>query len=208
MCSQRLPRPGKLCRECERELDRARLAANTVAGLAPLGPPLAAPAVEMLPADPAWPARLRSRASIAIAAAFAVGFAGAIVLYVGQGSAASAGDASVMLDRDVSAVKPRQFAPRTAAPAVSAATAEPRRSPVKRSSSEPPPVSVVVARAKGDETPRVLDRVLELSDALAHCASETYFERIVCEQRARSRYCDGANRMPQCAEETPRDPGN
>ena len=30
MCSQRLTRPGKLCRECERELQRARAAAASV----------------------------------------------------------------------------------------------------------------------------------------------------------------------------------
>ena len=62
MCSQRLPRPGKLCRECERELDRARLAANTVAGLAPLGPAFAPPTIEELPGEGASGARFRLRA--------------------------------------------------------------------------------------------------------------------------------------------------
>ena len=33
MCSQRLTRPGRLCRECERELDRARATAESAGNL-------------------------------------------------------------------------------------------------------------------------------------------------------------------------------
>lgn len=206
MCSQRLPRPGRLCRDCERELDRARLVANTVAGLAPLGPPLPVPAIEALPADAASPAR--SRAPIIVAMAFALGLAGAAVLLAGQRSTAPAHDASVMLDRDVSDVKPRMFAPpaRPATPHAPVAASVARPSPVTAGASTSPPASVAAA-PKAAKAPRALDRVLALSDALGQCASETFFARIACEQRARSRYCDGAGELPQCAHNAPRGTG-
>jgi len=215
MCSQRLPRPGKLCRECERELDRARLAANTVAGLAPLGPPLAPPTIEELPGNGAWTARLRPRAPIVAAVAFALGIAGAAVLYAAQGPAVSAQDGSVMLDRDVSHVTPRLFAPsqHPSAPAVVQVTApEAKPAPARVSAPRPAPVHVAAAppaeqAADATEVPRSLDRVLALSDALERCASEAFFERLACEQRARMRYCDGAGNLPQCARNAPRDTG-
>ena len=211
MCSQRLPRPGKLCRECERELDRARLAANTVAGLAPLGPPLAPPTIEELPGNGAWTARLRPRAPIVAAVAFALGIAGAAVLYAAQRPAVSPQDASVMLDRDVSHVTPRLFAP-PPRPAAPVAAPEAKSAPARASAPRPAPGHVAAAppaaqAAEATEVPRALDRVLALSDALARCASETFFERLACEQRARMRYCDGAGNLPQCARNAPRDTG-
>jgi len=36
MCSQRLPRPGRLCRECEREIDRERAAVEGFAAVVAL----------------------------------------------------------------------------------------------------------------------------------------------------------------------------
>lgn len=213
MCSQRLPRPGKLCRECERELDRARLAANTVAGLAPLGPAFAPPTIEELPGEGASGARFRLRAPL-VAAAFALGLAGAAALYAGQRAGASGHDASVMLDRDVSHVTPRLFAPPQppAAPAVAQVAApEAKSAPARASAPRPAQVHVAAAPPAAQATeatdPRPLDRVLALSDALQRCASQTFFERLACEQRARMRYCDGAGSLPQCAQNAPRDTG-
>jgi hypothetical protein len=52
------------------------------------------------------------------------------------------------------------------------------------------------------------DRVLAFSDALARCGQEPYFARLVCEERARRRFCDGASDLPQCASAPLREYGN
>lgn len=113
MCSQRLTRPGKLCRECERELGRARAVAASVDMLS--GVPLidASRMAGAPPAD-AWRARLRSRPALLVTA-FSIGLATASAAYVAQRTHAVSPPASVMLDRDLRNVRPRSFgAPATA----------------------------------------------------------------------------------------------
>lgn len=112
MCSQRLTRPGKLCRECERELGRARAVAASVDTLSV---PLidASRMAGTLPAD-SWRARLRSRPALLVTA-FSIGLATASAAYVAQRTHAMSAPASVMLDRDLRNVRPRSFgAPATA----------------------------------------------------------------------------------------------
>jgi hypothetical protein len=112
MCSQRLPRPGKLCRECERELEleRARLADVSVGEL-PAAVPLIDASRMAGNADGARRlARLRSRAAV-IAIAFTIGLVGAAALQVAQRSSTAVTPASVMLDRDISRVRARSFTP-------------------------------------------------------------------------------------------------
>jgi hypothetical protein len=71
----------------------------------------------------------------------------------------------------------------------------------------PPPAIVAATNVSVEPTPGY-DRVLAFSDALARCGDATFFARIACEERARTRYCDGAaSQLPQCAEEFPRDHG-
>jgi hypothetical protein len=111
MCSQRLTRPGKLCRECERELDRARLAAASVDDLAMALSPI--DASRMAGGGSPWSARLRTRSSV-IAVAFAIGLGGALAIYHAQHPAVSTTAGSVMLDRDVSSVRARAFGRRVA----------------------------------------------------------------------------------------------
>ena len=73
MCSQRLTHAGKLCRECERELQRARTAAASVDTLASTVPPI--DAARMASADSSgWARRIRSRPTVLVAA-FSVGIA-------------------------------------------------------------------------------------------------------------------------------------
>jgi hypothetical protein len=56
--------------------------------------------------------------------------------------------------------------------------------------------------------PAGYDRVLGLADALDGCARESFFARLACEQRARTKYCEGAaGAIPQCAERPPREYG-
>lgn len=107
MCSQRLTRPGKLCRECEHELGRARAVAasvDTLAGAVPL-----IEASRLAAGSPGRDriARLRSRPA-ALAAAFTIGLATAAGAYVVQRTHATA-PASVMLDQDLRNIKPRSF---------------------------------------------------------------------------------------------------
>ena len=172
MCSQRLTRPGRLCRECERELDRERAAADGLAAVIELpDSPGAGRETERL-------RPLRSR-NVAVVTAFAIGIGVAAGFYVAHG-ARTPDDAgsSVMIDRDLSGIKPRVVrAP--ASPASSAA-----------------PGAITVAHS----TAPSYDRVLGLADALDRCSEAAPDERLACEARARAAYCGsaGADRIPQC----------
>ena len=171
---------------------------------------------------------LRGRAPVVVAA-LAIGAAVAATLHANQRFDAADAPRSVMLERDLSDLRPRAFAPvkapaatveRAAAddnvPNAVPANAKPR---VVRIASitasdaaaiepvaqvEPPEhgAAPAIARAKS------YDRVLALSDALARCGEETFFARLVCEERARRRFCNGAGDLPQCASAPPRDYGN
>ena len=175
MCSQRLTRPGRLCRECERELDRERAAEDGLAAVVQL--PGSAGGFEV--------ARLgtpRARGA-ALIAAFAIGIAIAAGVYVTHGSPSThAAGASVMIDRDLSGIKPRVVR----APASTAGSAL--------------PATVAVAHSGAPS----YDRVLGLADALDGCSDASPDARLACEARARAVYCGsaGADRIPQCI--TPR----
>jgi len=226
MCSQRLPRPGRLCRECEQELNLARSTAKTVDGLSAPAPDVD----ERLPMLGAvgWAARLPR--STAIVAAFAVGITVAVAVYALNGSPGAGPGRSVMIDRDLSAVRARAShrsfggASGDAAAAGSADVAA--RKPARASDApmampiaatvSTAPVVVSVQRSPHDErvasaasrAPVAYDRVLGLADALDGCAPESPFARLACEQRARAQYCEGANgRIPQCADPAPREYG-
>ena len=108
MCSQRLTRPGKLCRECDQELARARATAASAEGLSSVSSLIQAS--EAASEDRlAWTARLGSRPAL-VAAAFVVGVVAAIALYSVEGSHASGSATSVMIDRDLSNIRPRERA--------------------------------------------------------------------------------------------------
>jgi hypothetical protein len=209
MCSQRLTRPGKLCRECERELARARQAAASVDGAATAMPDIEPDRLMPASALAAW--QRRGVRVPLVVAAFVLGIGATAGVYTMERTA-GAGE-SVMLDRDVTRVQPRVMPsratrsehegdePRAAARAVNVVPAvQVREAPKRR--------LVAVTSQPASEEPARFDRVLALSDALAQCAPEPFFSRLACEQRARTRYCDGAaGRLPQCPEEFPRDHG-
>ena len=206
MCSQRLTRPGRLCRDCERELDRERFAAASVEGLGDTLPTFDGPGVAGSRSERL--AFARPRATI-VAFAFALGLAGAAALYLAERAAPA--QQSIMLERDLGAIKPRAFVPmahdaRAAARAASDArtTGTGQMVPVRGQPAREGADDAVAASAHPDAR---LDRVLAFSDALAQCTGERYFSRLACEQRARARYCAGADQLPQCADEAPRDHG-
>jgi hypothetical protein len=229
MCSQRLTRPGRLCRECERELERARAVAQSVGNLSS-----AAPLVDnaRMAADSiGWAARMTARPGV-IAVAFSIGIAAAAALYVVQGSHAAGASESVMIDRDLSKIRPRErrgAAPPLAVSAPANAAADgvasrkalhsaSRREPIvvgmAATGSRPEPGSTnmgrtaTATRVERPSPPIAHDRVLGLAAALDACSSESLFARIACEQRAKTRYCEGAEgRIPQCAEPPPREYG-
>ena len=172
MCSQRLTRPGKLCRECERELDRERAAADGLAAV-----------VELPDSGGAGPeaaslGALRSR-TVALFVAFGLGIGIAASAWVVHGTrnAQDAG-ASVMIGRDLSGITPREV--RVPAPAQRSAA----------------PGAIAVAHSAA----LPYDRVLGLADALERCSDATPHARLACEARARDAYCGsaGADRIPQC----------
>lgn len=219
MCSQRLTRPGRLCRECERELSRARFA-----GLSVDESPLAVASPEMLPtAGNPWLAHVRAPASV-VALAFAFGVAATVTLQVIERSEASVAHDSVMLGahaapvRQVSIVSPGAAASvdatlepvavdasaavevsspvvpgKAAKRAVAAArvTTRPRMADASHETSGPP------AEAQPTVAP-AHDAGASLDEALARCGDVPFLARPDCEQRARARYCDAATSLPQC----------
>jgi hypothetical protein len=197
MCSQRLTRPGKLCRECEQELDRARLADASAGDLALTMP--SGDEASQVAEFPAPHASTRLRVRLVVAA-FSIGLAGAAALYIAHRPTPPQPADSVMLDRDVSAVTPRLVAPKRERGDIAPAAVPLRAATRARA------VALVSAPKPGAE--HAFDRVLALSDALTRCEHETFFERIACEHRARTRYCDGAaGQGTQCVDDTPRDHG-
>jgi hypothetical protein len=246
MCSQRLTRSGRLCRECERELTRARMA-----GI-PIEPPASPATSEVariaMTANGAASTRLLGRAPV-IVAVLSIGAAVAATFHIAGRSDAAVAPRSVMLERDLSDLRPRTFVPVAARAAVS----EPRAAsepPAPRAAMESSALRAAAVASEaapntlpGNPRPRVVrissvggnaaasieqaapvaaerapspasapasryDRVLAFSDSLARCAEESFFARLVCEERARSRFCNGASDLPQCAPAPPRDYGN
>jgi hypothetical protein len=96
------------------------------------------------------------------------------------------------IKHDGSKGKSRLPAPVTVAPA---APAQPAPAPAPASEPVAAPAPPVAAR----EVPKP-DRWQQMSAALAPCAREDFFGRIVCEQRVRTEYCDGYwGQVPLCA---------
>jgi hypothetical protein len=215
MCSQRLPRPGRLCRECDRELERARYAGVAIGELAPAMPSIDTSRM----AASGWRARVRSPGPI-VAAAFSVGVVAAVALHVVDKSEAAVTHGSVMLDaRAASALRrvavgdasslaradeseppltpsARAPAPRPAAPA--RADASRNAASVVQVASEPA-TKIALAAATAHETNIVPDPDRMLDDALAHCSGERFLARPACEEHARARYCSDAAASAQCA---------
>jgi len=256
MCSQRLTGPGKLCRDCEREIERARMAGVSVDEWSAV-PLIDASRVAPTEEGAGRLGRRHSRGSM-IAAAFTVGLIGAMAFDIALRSDAAAVPGSVMLDRDISGLHARSFMPasahpselagttassnavagiaerteqrtqtasgddlsrpaaqhRVTLPAKSTSTADDSRgrpgAPDRSAATarDAQPAAVAVATSASGEPSAGYDRVLAFSDALARCGDATFFARIACEARARTRYCDrAASQLPQCAEEFPRDHG-
>lgn len=213
MCSQRLPRPGRLCRECDRELERARHA-----GLSIGEPASAAPSVEgSRIALAGW--RVRAPGPV-IAAAFSVGLVAAIALHVVDKSEAAVTHGSVMLDshgarasRHVSVgdasplpVSAGGEAPASApAPATAVKMAPPVRMHAPRDPAIAPheaseaPAHIALAAPASLETHDTAEVAGRLGDALALCGGEHFIARPACEERARLRYCTDAAAPAQCA---------
>ena len=225
MCSQRLPRPGRLCRECDRELERARHAGVSIGEAAS-----AVPSVDGSPiAVIGW--RVRAPGPI-IAAAFSVGVVAAIALHVIDKSEAAVTHGSVMLDTagarasrrvsvgeasplpvsargEVPASAPAPAPVSAAAPATAPAAAVKMAAPLRAHASRDAPIAprevtdvpahiALAAPASGD-TRGATDVAGSLGDALALCAGEHFIARPACEERARARYCTDAAAPAQCA---------
>jgi hypothetical protein len=227
MCSQRLPRPGRLCRECEQELSLARSTAKTTGTV-----DTASDVDESLPMPGVAGWAARAPRSTVVVAAFAVGITTAVAVYALNGWPGAGSRGSVMIDRDLSSVRARaphrsfagasgdaaaarsvDVAPRKPARASDAPAALPIAATVSTApvvvAEQRPPDDKRVASASASSRARVAyDRVLGLADALDGCAPESPFARLACEQRARARYCEDANgRIPQCADPPPREYG-
>jgi hypothetical protein len=237
MCSQRLTGAGRLCRECDRELARARALAESVEGVAWVTP-LVDAARE---ADDrwVWTARLPSRPAM-LFAAFVVGIGAAITFYAIDVTGPR--DGSVMLGRDLSGIRPREqrlpvaFAgeQRAAVPSehvsdvVAMRSVQTQRTPAsshranvvsttpagtkRQTDAADAPQSAQTVAMTAEVVPtgaEPYDRVLGLADALDGCSHQPIFGRIACEHRARERFCNdpGALQIPQCADRPPRDYG-
>jgi len=103
------------------------------------------------------------------------------------------------------------------APAPSPSTALPDDAGVSREASAPPrsvapvaasPPSVDAPVPAPAAAPLRQDRLQELDTALAGCARENFFGRVVCEQRARLQYCNGYwGKVAQCPDSQGPAPG-
>ena len=236
MCSQRLTGAGRLCRECDHELARARALAEAVDGLAGVTP--LAEAARAAEDRLAWTTRLPSRPAMLIAA-FVVGVGAAIAFYAMDATGPRGG--SVMLGRDLSGIRPREQRlsvaftgeRRAAVPSehvsdvVATHTAQTPRAPAPghranvvstasaatnvraEAADEHDPAQAVAMTHDVPRRAEPYDRVLGLADALDGCSHQPIFARIACEHRARERFCNdsGALQIPQCADRPPRDYG-
>jgi hypothetical protein len=81
-------------------------------------------------------------------------------------------------------------------------------SPGALSPAQPGEATPLRAAAPVASLPAAYDRVLGLADALDACAHESMFDRMVCEHRARTRFCDGVEgQIAQCMQTPQRDYG-
>jgi len=207
MCSQRLPRPGRLCRECEQELNFGRSSATTLGGV-PSTDPDADARLAMLGAG----AVRLPRATIVVGA-FVAGITLAAAVYALNPWPGTGTRGSVMIDRDLSSIHARTPHRPVARGATAAANGDVASHKPARSADAPVPMPVVATASSTDvqRSPRderaasqarvAYDRVLGLANALDGCAPQSPFARLACEQRARARFCEGADgQLPQCTD--------
>jgi len=219
MCSKTLTRPGRLCRECERELSRARFA-----GLSAGEPPLVGVVPETLPtAGNEWLAHVRAPASV-VAIAFAFGVAATVTLQVIEHSEAAVAHDSVMLGSHAASARQVSIVSSGAAAASSLAASEPvpvdasetvdvMSAPVSGKAKRAvaavrvaAPMRTVDASHETAGAPAAVepvpapahDSAAALDEAFARCGDEPFLARPDCEQRARARYCDATTALPQC----------
>ncbi|HJU21117.1 MAG TPA: hypothetical protein VJ891_01285 [Casimicrobiaceae bacterium] len=206
MCSQRLTRPGKLCRECEHELDRARYSGMSIDALVAQSGGGEASRL----AEPGWLSRVRSPANI-VAIAFAIGVGSAGLVHVVGTQLPSAPVHSVMPDVDEpTPVRGIAFEAAAPSPATRVAPQRHKTTIVHAPITAPEPITAVAAphgpettiafHATGTRVASVSSQGAALDMALAHCSEERFFARPGCQQRARARYCVGdASDLAQCA---------
>lgn len=155
------------------------------------------------------------RATIVVGA-FVAGITLAAAVYALNPWPATGTRGSVMIDRDLSSIHARTPHRSTAGPAAAATNVDvPSRKPAQTAAA-PAPMPVVATASSTDvqRSPRderaastasqarvAYDRVLGLANALDGCAPQSPFARLACEQRARARFCEGADgQMPQCTD--------
>ncbi|MEO8676059.1 MAG: hypothetical protein ABI569_10795, partial [Casimicrobiaceae bacterium] len=99
---------------------------------------------------------------------------------------------------------PAMSAPAPAAARPEPAVNEPKVVPVAPKAAPKAPRPAPAAAPE----PLRQDRLQELDNALAGCARENFFGRVVCEQRARLQYCNGYwGKAPQCPDAQGPGPG-
>ena len=195
MCSQRLPRPGRLCRECEQELNFSRSAAKALATMSSPNPGMDESL--LMSAATGWTSRLPR--STVFVAALAAGISVAAAFGLDGWRGATPRD-SVMIDRNLAAIHARASRPTSAAPSRGTAVAANTGMSLERSPDNPRVASATSGASVA------YDRVLALANALDGCALESPFARLACEERARASYChDAGGRIPQCADASPQD---
>ena len=216
LCSQRLTRPGRLCRECECELARARYAGLPIGELAPA----VTSADTSRMAGGEWLRRARAPGSM-VAIAFAIGIAATVTLQLVERSEAAVAGASVMLGsqfappREVSIVSPGAAAAQAdlqPVPVAAGATVDVRSGPLpaKPATHEKARVASATpihgASVEQPATPPASESVAApardagaaLGEALARCGDGPFLARPDFEERARARYCEAATPLPQC----------
>lgn len=204
MCSQRLTRPGKLCRECEHELDRARYSGMSIDALVAQSGGGEASRL----AEPGWLSRVRSPGTI-VAVAFAIGVGSAGLLRIVEMQSPTAPAHSVMPDVDAPSLL-RDVAFDAPTPKSRVAPRRHETTLAHAAVTVPDPVTVIAVtqsaptaiafHATSARVASVSSPGAELDAALAHCNEERFFARPGCRQRARARYCAGdASELAQCA---------
>jgi hypothetical protein len=209
MCSQRLTRPGKLCRECEHELDRARYSGISIDALVAQSGGGEASRL----AEPGWLSRVRSPATI-VAVAFAIGVGSAGLVHIVETQPPSAPVHSVMPDVDEpTPIRGIAFDAPAPSPATRVAPQRHKTTVAHAPITAPEPVTTVAVahnaettiafHATGTRVASVSSQAAALDMALANCSEERFFARPGCQQRARARYCVGdASELAQCATPT------
>jgi hypothetical protein len=214
ICSELVSGHGKICEDCEVELDHRRMAAAEVRAtdaavtvLSPSVPLIDTSRNASAPSHKLWGTTPKSRA-IALAAGCSVAVASAAATYFEWRSIAfgappapaayvsRAGDA---MSDELSSAEP--FAPSTTrAAGTDSVSRSAAATPTRRQVLEPRHLAV----GKGSPTePKSITTSVgdrpTLAGALASCNSEFLLVRLACEQLARARYCERkTGQVPEC----------